>query len=496
MYMIPIKSNRQNRKKKIRRRLIWGSLFILFLLIPATVSIYQHFKSVPTGISFEGDVHETSSVQFLYDLTYEDESGNVTHEQEIFDYVYQMIEEAEDFIVVDMFLFNDDYDHTDETLDFPTLSADLSDALVEKKEAEPEIEIILITDPINTFYDTYTPSHLANLEEADIHIIYTELDALRDSNPVYSGFYRAYLQWFGSSEASYLPNVFRRQGPEVNIRSYLQLLNFKANHRKTIMNEQEALISSANPHDASYYHSNVAYVVSGEILEDLLASERAVAEFSGFDASVFDTFEVQPLEEENEESYQVQLLTEKKIKEHVLEEMDQLGSGDSLQAGMFYLSDREIVTGLKEAANRGVEVQLLLDVNQDAFGNEKPGIPNRPVAHELVSDTENIEVRWYESHGEQFHSKFLIFNSEEDVTMIGRSTNYTRRNLDNINLETNIKITGTHEQPEIENMLNYFARMWENQDGTYTVEYDIHGEDTLWKRWAYRFQEWSGLSTF
>jgi HKD family nuclease len=494
--MTPLKSNRLKRRKRTKKKIIWGALFVLLLLVPISVSIYQHFKPVPEGISFEGEVHETTSVQFLYDLTYADEFDQVTHEQEIFDYVYKIIEEAEDFLIVDMFLFNDDYDHTDENLEFPTLSADLSSALAEKKAAHPDIEIILITDPINTFYGTYTPPHLAQLEEAGIHIVYTNLDALRDSNPLYSGFYRSYLQWFDTSESAYLPNVFRRQGPQVNVQSYIHLLNFKANHRKTMMNEQEALISSANPHDASFYHSNVAYAVSGEVLEDLLASERAVAEMSGFDTTLFDTFEVKPLEEENEEPYQVQLLTERKIKEHVLEEMERLESGDSIQAGMFYLSDREIVTGLKDASERGVEVQLILDVNQDAFGNEKPGIPNRPVAHELVSDTENIEVRWYESHGEQFHSKFLIFNSEEDVTMIGGSTNYTRRNLDNINLETNIKITGTHEQPEIENMLNYFTRMWENQDGTYTVEYDVHGEDTLWKTLVYRFQEWSGLSTF
>lgn len=494
--MTPLKSNRTKRKKKMRKRIIWSILLILFVLIPASVSIYQHYKSVPEGISFEGDIHETSSVQFLSDLTYENESGEVTHEQEIFDYVYQMIEEAEEFIVLDMFLFNDDYDHTDSELDFPTLSMDLSDALVEKKETNPEIDIVFIIDPMNTFYGTYTPEHIAQLEESGIHMVFTDLNKLRDSNPAYSGFYRAYLQWFGSSEATYLPNVFRPQGPGANIRSYVQLLNFKANHRKTIMNEQEALISSANPHDASYYHSNMAYVVSGDILEDLLASERAVAEMSSFDTSLFDTFEVQPLEEENEETYQVQLLTEQKIKDHVLNEMNQLEAGERIQAGMFYLSDRDIVNGLKEASDRGVNVQLILDINQDAFGNEKPGIPNRPVAHELVSDTENIEVRWYESHGEQFHSKFLIFDSANTVTMIGGSTNYTRRNLDNINLETNIKITGSHEQPEIEEMLGYFERMWENQEGTYTVEYEEHGEDTLWKTWVYRFQEWSGLSTF
>ncbi len=36
------------------------------------------------------------------------------------------------------------------------------------------------------------------------------------------------------------------------------MLNFKANHRKILITENEALITSANVHDASAYHSNIA----------------------------------------------------------------------------------------------------------------------------------------------------------------------------------------------------------------------------------------------
>ncbi len=46
------------------------------------------------------------------------------------------------------------------------------------------------------------------------------------------------------------------------------MLNFKANHRKILITENEALITSANVHDASAYHSNIAFVVSGEIIAD------------------------------------------------------------------------------------------------------------------------------------------------------------------------------------------------------------------------------------
>lgn len=479
-----------NKKKIIR------ILFLSLLIIPVIVAFYHHFKSVPDGISYEGHIHETSSFEFLYDLTYKNQDGEVVYEQMIFDTIFELIEEAEDFLVLDLFLFNDDYDHTDPSLDFPNLSDELANRLIEKKEQDPEVDIIFITDPINTFYDTYTPERLQSMEEAGIHVVITDVDPLRDSNPLYSGFYRTYLQWFGSSDAEYLPNAFRQQGPEVNVQSYLSLLNFKANHRKTVMNEQKGVITSANPHDASYYHSNVGYLIQGDILYELLASERAVAEMSGFDTELFDSFVIQVAEDTDEEMYEVQLLTEKQIKTHILDLIEQSRPIHAIKIGMFYLSDREIVEALKDAEDREVPIQIILDINQDAFGNEKNGIPNRPVASELTSGYSSIDIRWYESNGEQFHSKFFLLESIDDVTMIGGSTNFTRRNLDDLNLETNVKVKGTKDQPQVQRMLDYFDRIWENEDGVYTSAYEVHAESSLWKTWLYRFQEWSGLSTF
>lgn len=485
-------SNQRQKKKKI----FWKILFLLIVLVPLMVSLYHYFKEVPEGLSLEGEVHETGEFQFLYDLTYENEDGEVEHEQKIFNHVYQMIEEAEDFIVADLFLFNDDYDHSDPELNFPSLSKELSEVLVQKKEQEPEIDIVFITDPINTFYGTYMPEHINEMMDVGIEVIFTDLSPLRDSNPFYSSFYRTYLQWAGSSNAGYLPNVLRSQGPKININSYLSLLNFKANHRKTFMNEKEALITSANPHDASYYHSNVAYVVQGDILNDLLASERAVAKMSGFDTTLFDSFAIQNETSETKETYEIQLLTEQKIKEHVLHYIEQSRPADIIKIGMFYLSDRDIINALWEAQKREVPIQMILDINQDAFGNEKVGIPNRPVADELTSGYSLIDIRWYESHGEQFHSKFFMFETVDDVTMIGGSANFTRRNLDDYNLETNIKVKGNKGQSEIDRMLAYFDRIWENEEGSYTTDYSRHAESSLWKNWLYRFQEWSGLSTF
>lgn len=483
-------------KNGSKKKTLLGLLVFFFILIPLVVSLYHYFKPVPEGLSVEGKVHETSGFQFLYDLTYKNDAGEVEHEQEIFDYVYQMIDEANDFIVADMFLFNDDYDHTDPDLNFPSLSSDLAQALIQKKQDAPDVDIVFITDPINTFYGTYLPDHLSQMQDAGIDVIFTDLEPLRDSNPNYSGFSRTYLGWLDRPNLSYLPNAFRPQGPKVAVPSYIKLLHFKANHRKTLMTEREGLVTSANPHDASAYHSNVAYVMQGDFLKELLASERAVADLSGFDTALFDSFEILTESSETDETYAVQLLTEEKIKVSLLETIVQAEPSDALKVGMFYLSDRDIISALLEAGRRDVSIQIVLDINQDAFGAEKIGIPNRPVADELTKGDSQIQIRWYESNGEQFHSKFLLHETEDDVTMIGGSTNFTRRNLQDYNLETNLKVTGAKGLSEIDEMLGYFDRIWHNEGGTYTVHYSEHSEATVWKDWLYHIQEWTGLSTF
>ena len=248
----------------MKKRYLFLIIIAALILIPLVVAGVRYFVPVPSGVSYESEEYQTDDAEFLYDLTYTNNNDEITEEQKIFEEIYTMIDEAEEFLVIDMFLFNDDYNH--DTLDFPTLSQNLTDKLTAKKKENPDMDIIFITDGINTFYDTYTPPHINELKEAGIEVIFTDLSKLRDSNPVYSGFYRTYFQWLGTSEDQWLVNALRPQGPEVNIRSYLTMLNFKANHRKLIINEKNGLITSANPHDASVHHSNIAVKLSGDTI--------------------------------------------------------------------------------------------------------------------------------------------------------------------------------------------------------------------------------------
>ncbi|NNG16400.1 MAG: phospholipase [Gemmatimonadales bacterium] len=468
------------------------SILVVAVLLAAlwtTMCIHGVSRQLPQGISYSGDEHRGVPVEFLYDLTFEGDTGRVV-QQAIFDRVFRMIDRARRLIVIDMFLFNGEHGGDREYL---PLAEKLSERLIEKKRASPGVEIIFITDEINNFYGAYTSREIRELRANDVHVVVTDLTRLRDSNPGYSALWRSFVQWFGTSGRGVLPHPLTSAGRKVTLRSYLKLLNFKANHRKVIVTERECLAASANPHDASSFHSNVAFAMRGAPCADMLQAESAVLELSG---GPMPSSGVEPVPE-GDAAVSAQYLTEGQIQRRILEEIASLSSGDRLDIAMFYLSDRTVIRELLRAADRGVTTRVILDPNKDAFGREKGGIPNRQVARELVTRSEGtIALRWYDTHGEQFHTKLVLAWHPDHVTAVGGSANLTRRNLDDFNLEADVRIRAPRGSALAVEFERYFERLWTNTAGDYTVDYSQY-EDRSWlKRLVYRLQEWSGFSSY
>ena len=256
------------------------------------------------------------------------------------------------------------------------------------------------------------------------------------------------------------------------------------------------LITSANPHDGSSAHSNTAVKVDQKIWRDVLESEKAVVLFSGYEFIEPENLDLE--EEVSNGEIEVQLLTERSIKRKIISMIDSLEKDEALDMAMFYISDRQIVRALKRADDRGVKIRLLFDPNKDAFGREKNGVPNRPVAHELVKNsTDNTEVRWCDTYGEQCHSKLLIFKQSENYSLIQGSANLTRRNLNNLNLESNIFISGQKDSTAIKKALAFFNETWNNEGGgQYSVGYEKYKDESKFKTLLYRFGELTGISSY
>ncbi len=449
---------------------------------------YGQGKPLPRGLSLEGPPRAAPEVEFLADFTYQ-RAGQPVREQAIFNRMCRIIDGAERFVLLDLFLFNSVHGQGEK---FPALSDEMVRRLVEKKQRSPQVDIVLITDAINRTYGAEEPEHFNKLRASGARIIYTDTSRLRDSNFIYSAWWRLFCQWFGTKGAGWLPSPFAPDGPAMTMRGYLSLLNFKANHRKVVASEREALITSANPHDASAYHSNIAMVAQGAVVQDVVDAEAAVASLSG---EALPRWEI-PVCQESGEVY-LRLLTEGKIKSRLLKALARCGDGCSVRMAMFYLSDREIIAGLLAAAARGAEVRLLLDPNKDAFGRRKNGIPNRPVAHELVEKSQGrIQLRWYGTHGEQFHSKLTMISLPGQTVLIGGSANLTRRNLDDLNLEACLEVTAPADSQVVREATGYFERIWQNHDGVYSLDFKEFTEKSPFQYARYRFQEWSGMSTF
>ncbi|WP_189575317.1 phospholipase D family protein [Marinobacter zhanjiangensis] len=469
---------------------------IVIALILAT-GIYNTFKPMPAGLSKTAPVRPLYDVRLIPDITWRTAAGERFQSQGIFQEVFDLIAQARRMIVIDMFLFND----TAPDGEFEPLAEKLTRALIERKQAVPELDVVVITDPLNTVYGGRRLAHFEQLREAGITLVETDLRPLRDPNPTWSALWRVCCQWFGNSpDGGWLPNALG--DGKVTLRSYLALLNFKANHRKTMVVDEgdqlRGLITSANPHAGSSRHWNTAISFTGPAALDLLATEEAVLALSGEPVPDWSLPEaIYPGPDQTAE-LQGQVLTEAAIRKAAIELIDRARQGDQLDLAMFYLSHRGSIKALKAAHERGASLRILLDQNQDAFGHEKNGIPNRQVAFELHQA--GIDVRWCNTHGEQCHNKLLMLrDGAGQARLLLGSANLTRRNIDNDNLETSMLVNGPAEEPAMATTTELFERLWRNGPGStpvFSLPYPANADESRFRYWQYRFMEATGFSTF
>lgn len=108
-----------NWTNKCKAKLPW---IIIILLGVVFLSLFYSFQTpLPKGISYAGPLRN-SQFEFIYDLRYQ-KNGEMVHEGQIFSKIKSLIAEAREFIVIDMFLFNDDYDRKNS---FPRITGELT----------------------------------------------------------------------------------------------------------------------------------------------------------------------------------------------------------------------------------------------------------------------------------------------------------------------------------------------------------------------------------
>lgn len=479
-------NRRKRRPQPLRRALL------VFVALWLGMALFQSQRPLPDSLSASLPWRAADDVQLLLDQTWQTPEGERVSQQQIFDAALDMIDQARHLIVADMFLFNEFAGQSS----YRALSGEITGALIRAKQRHPDLQVVLITDPFNTLYGGVTNRHLVALQQAGATVVMTPLEQLPASNPLWTGLWSLCCRFMGnSSEGGWLPNPVG--DGKVTLRSYLHLANFRANHRKTLVvdsgNSWAALVTSANPHDASSRHSNQALRFSGPAALDLLATEQAVAALAQVDTR---HWPAPPASPSGTDKTRLRILTEGAVRDALLQLIASAGPGDRLDMEVFYLSHRPLIEALIAARKRGVVVRALLDPNRDAFGREKNGIPNRQTGWDL--HRAGIPVRWCNTSGEQCHRKWIrLERADGRSELISGSANFTRRNLDNLNLETDVQLAATQDHPVMQSARGVFEQQWENQDGIeYSLGYEAFADHNPGRYLIYRIMESTGLSTF
>lgn len=474
----------------------FSSIALLVCSAALLSALFYANRPLPQGLDVRSSAMAADDVVFLRDSTWHDEQGNRHSDQQIFDAMLEVVAGAQKLLVVDMFLFNDFAGDQDN--DQRPLAREFTDAVIKQTKTAPDLKVVLITDPFNTFYGSMKSPYFQELDEAGATIIITRLDALPDSNPLWSGWWRLCCQWLPEPDAGgWLPNPVADD--PVTLRSWLRLLNFKANHRKTLVADRGdgwvGLVASANIHDASSRHSNVALKFSGPAALALLKTEQAVARLSGAPDAIRIPSAIPEPGIDTNDSSTLRVVTESQVRDAAARLIDASQPGEQLNMIMFYFSHRDLLERLIKAHRRGVQVRVILDPNRDAFGREKGGIPNRQTAMEM--QRVGIPVRWCNTHGEQCHGKMLMRLAGDQGELLLGSANFTRRNLDNFNLETNVHLQAAATNDSITDALGFFEARWNNHDDVeHTLAYPAYADHSRWRYWRYRVMEATGMSSF
>jgi phosphatidylserine/phosphatidylglycerophosphate/cardiolipin synthase-like enzyme len=465
--------------------MLWRLSLIAIAALWAGTAIWQALKPMPPGTHIATAWYPVVAAQvgFLADTTAADAYGRPLVSQAIFDQMLAIVHGAHEFIVLDYFLFNDEpASAPDAAVPIRALSKELRDALLERRRQDPALRILFVTDPINTADGGVPSNDFQMLRAAGVDLVVTDRRRLRDASFLCAHLWRATIgRWRGHGRLE------------------------SANHRRTLIADDGhgglvGIVGSAEPRDASSTYSNVAAKLSGPVLAPLLASELAIARFSGWRGAIGAAPD-SPLGQAaraDAGAAKVSIATESAIQASLLEHINAAANGDAIDIAMFHIADRAVIEALLAANSRGVHVRLILDPDKDSLG--EASIPNGPVASELVTASDGaIHVRWYRTHGEEFHTKLVMIYGSTGLWATMGSADLTRRNLADYDLNANVSIQTGAGTPLALQMRDYFETLWGNralQGVEYSADFGVYADSSQAHYWLYRLMDWTGIASF
>jgi hypothetical protein len=108
-------------------------------------------------------------------------------------------------------------------------------------------------------------------------------------------------------------------------------------------------------------------------------------------------------------------------------------------------------------------------------------------------------VRWYRTHGEEFHTKLVMIYGAARLWATLGSADLTRRNLADYDLNANVAMETGAGTPLALQMRDYFETLWSNRallGVEYSADFGVYADSSQAHYWLYRLMDWTGIASF
>jgi hypothetical protein len=499
-------------------RWIWRLLAVALLLAWIGSAFWHSDRRLPPGLHIAGSWESTpvTEVKFLRDLSAADATGAPLGERQIDAEVLSMVAQAREIVVLDTGLFGDlpaAGPGAPRLRAAPGIATTLTEALLRARHDQPDLQILLLVDPASIDM-MVGPNLIDRLREAGVDVVAVDASRLRAADSAFLALWQLCCGWWSHGKGSgSWPNPIGVGPAGVTMGLWGRTPAYQRSHRQLIIADDggghlEGFIFSRPLNAEAALHSATALRVSGPALESSLESEFAVAQFSGWTGGGSMQARSQRLAEHLRQSRAVAQMTPDAARARVVSEslmgealvalIDATGQHDSIDIAALYLSQRELVRALLDAAHRGVSIRILLDPGKDGYGYARSGLPNRVVASELVSESDGaVRVRWYRTHGEQFSAGLVLIRGGERAWLMVGTAELCRRDLDDFDLAAAVIAELPLAASAGVDALTWFDALWFNRAGggiEYSSDADVYADASQLRYWQYRLLEASGAA--
>lgn len=478
-----------------------GKFFKLLLVVYVFFFAFMWWRPIPEVLTHPTQTYHVSdkSVRFYSDLEYIDKKGVLLETNTIVTRYRELIKNAQHSVLAGAYRIPPQV--------VASGTQNLTNILESKHAESKHVAMAVVTDPINTLYGGLPSESMEQLRKNGVFVVQTDMNAMPDGNLLYTSFWRPFISWWGNSiNGGWLVSPIEANGAKVTLRSWLSFLNTKANESKFLItdavdtkskNGNAKLISyilSSDLADPLGASGKVALEVDDGLWKDLLARQGAIGDIA---SAPLPSFAITNINPEQGGALKVSLLGVATTRETLITKIEGLHPHDHLDITSRFISDRDIISALKSAAGRNVIIRIVLDPNDSLFNFQLLGMPNLPVGKELSdSASGGIEVRYCDAHALPCTSRLIVGRSASSTFLVLGSADLTRKDTAGFNIESVVLVEAPSDFTAAKDATVYFNKIWNNEGGVYTVDYNVRADQTLWKSSVYRIMERTGITLY